>query len=167
MPCDYSHRVPAVIFSSSGFIGNQFHELDDIIIPLFLTSRHFKSHVRFILVDYKPWFVTKCKWILSHLSHYEVMNSASNGKVHCFPGAVIGLKYHGNLALNTSKILGGYSMLDFKQFLKKSYGLRTKNVASKREASIGSYFSSKNDNLSEWRWNGDHDGRFRVSGLWL
>ncbi|KAK3030035.1 hypothetical protein RJ639_038134 [Escallonia herrerae] len=126
--CHYTHHVPAVIFSSSGFTGNQFHEFNEIIIPLFITSRHFLSNVQFILIDHKPWFVDKYERIFAQLSRYEVMNPAVNGSVHCFPGAVVGLKFHDNLALNSSDIPIGYSMLDFKQFLRESYNLKVKNV---------------------------------------
>eukprot|EP00261_Vitis_vinifera_P031184 XP_019072427.1 PREDICTED: uncharacterized protein LOC104877597 [Vitis vinifera] len=64
------------------------------------------------------------KRILKQLSAYNAINPAEDGSVHCFPGAVIGLKYHDNLALNTSDIPGGYSMSDFKHFLRKSYSLK-------------------------------------------
>ncbi|CAK9157503.1 unnamed protein product [Ilex paraguariensis] len=127
--CHYTHNVPAVIFSSSGFTGNLFHEFNEIIIPLFITTRHFQSNVRFILVDYRPWFVSKYYRIFSHLSRYEVMNPAANRSVHCFPGAIVGLKFHDNLAINSSEIPGGYSMPDFKEFLRKSYNLKIKNVS--------------------------------------
>ena len=39
------------------------------------------------------------------------------------------LKYHNNLALNASDIPGGYSMTDFKHFLRKSYSLKITNVS--------------------------------------
>ena len=68
--------------------------------------------------------VERYKRILKQLSAYNAINPAEDGSVHCFPGAVIGLKYHDNLALNTSDIPGGYSMSDFKHFLRKSYSLK-------------------------------------------
>lgn len=68
--------------------------------------------------------VERYKRILKQLSAYNAINPAEDGSVHCFPGAVIGLKYHDNLALNTSDIPGGYSMSDFKHFLRKSYRLK-------------------------------------------
>ncbi|XP_034677687.1 alpha-1,3-arabinosyltransferase XAT3-like [Vitis riparia] len=105
--CHFTHDVPAMVFSSGGFTGNLFHEFNEVIIPLFITSQHF-------------WY----KRILKQLSAYNAINPAEDGSVHCFPGAVIGLKYHDNLALNTSDILGGYSMSDFKHFLRKSYSLK-------------------------------------------
>ncbi|KAM7495587.1 hypothetical protein LguiB_030196 [Lonicera macranthoides] len=136
MPCEHTHNVPAVIFSTDGFTGNQFHELNEIIIPLFLTSRHFESQVRFIITDYKPYFVTKYTRLLSQLSNYEVMNPALNRSVHCFTGAVVGLKYHGNVHLNATEIPGGYSMVDFKRFLIESYHLKMKNVTTDKEKPV-------------------------------
>lgn len=63
------------------------------------------------------------------MSAYNAVNPEEDGSVHCFPGAVIGLKYHNNLALNASDIPGGYSMNDFKHFLRKSYSLKITNVS--------------------------------------
>lgn len=125
--CQFNHDVPAVVFSSGGFAGNQFHEFNEIIIPLFITSHHFRSNLKFVNINYKPWWVSKYSKILSLLSRYEIINPA-DGNVHCFPGAVIGLKYHGFLALNNTDIPGGYSMFDFKQFLRESYNLKINNV---------------------------------------
>ncbi|CAI9756857.1 unnamed protein product [Fraxinus pennsylvanica] len=67
--------------------------------------------------------------VMSHLSDYEVMNPAANGSVHCFPGSVVGLKYHDNLALNSSDIPGGHSMREFRHFLREAYGLRFRHVS--------------------------------------
>ncbi|KAL8090075.1 alpha-1,3-arabinosyltransferase XAT3-like [Apium graveolens] len=133
--CQYIHTVPAVIFSSSGFRGNLFHEFDEVIIPLFITSRHFQSNVQFILSDYNPEFVNRYAQIISHLSHYKVMNPATNGSAHCFPaGAVIGLKFHDFLSINISSNInpGSYSMLNFKQFLREAYNLKEIHVDKKR-----------------------------------
>ncbi|KAL2496046.1 Glycosyltransferase family 61 protein [Forsythia ovata] len=126
--CLYNHNVPAVIFSS-GTTGNIFHEMNEIIIPLFITSKQFQSRVLFILEDYKPSFMSKYGKVMSHLSAYEVMNPAANRSVHCFPGSVVGLKYHDNLALNSSDIPGGHSMREFRHFLRESYDLRFRHVS--------------------------------------
>lgn len=127
--CQFTHDVPAVVFSSGGFTGNLFHEFNELIIPLFITCYHFKSHLQFVITDFKPWWVTKYNQILTHLSKFEVINAAKDGGVHCFPGAVIGLKYHDNLALSPTEIPGGYSMFDFKHFLRETYNLKIKNVS--------------------------------------
>ncbi|PIN09474.1 protein O-GlcNAc transferase [Handroanthus impetiginosus] len=126
--CQYEHKVPAVIFSS-GSTGNVFHEMNEIIIPLFITTKQFQSRVVLILEDYKPSFMTKYGKVLSKLSAYEVINPAANQSVHCFPGSVVGLKYHDNLALNSSDIPGGYAMPDFRHFLRQAYGLKFTHVS--------------------------------------
>lgn len=95
--CEYNHTVPAVIFTS-GIVGNLFHEFNDIIIPFFITSRHFQSRVLLILDDYNPRFVSK---ILSRLSSHEIVNPAANASIHCLPGVVLGLKFHDNLGTET------------------------------------------------------------------
>ncbi|KAL4580063.1 hypothetical protein LXL04_016239 [Taraxacum kok-saghyz] len=127
--CDYNHRVPAVVFSSGGFAGNLFHEFNEIIIPLFITSRVFKSRVQFILVNYNSYLVEKYKSIFTSLSQYEVLNPMVNTSIHCFPGAVVGLKFHSFLAINSSEVPIGNSMLDFKDFLRSTYGLKIVNVS--------------------------------------
>ncbi|MCL7029538.1 hypothetical protein MKW94_028437 [Papaver nudicaule] len=127
-PCDVIHNVSAVIFSTGSFSGNVFHEFSEVIIPLFLTTYHFRSQLQFVAVDYEAWWVSKYKHVLKHLSNYNVMDSAKDGKVHCFPGAVMGLKYHDKLACNTSEIPGGYSLKNFRTFLRDSFSLKIKNV---------------------------------------
>ncbi|KAL3508457.1 hypothetical protein ACH5RR_027858 [Cinchona calisaya] len=129
--CDYIHDVSAIVFSSGGFVGNVFHEINDVIIPLFITTRHFRSDVKFMITDFQPWFINKYEKIFTRLSRHGVINAAeiANGTVHCFPGAVVGLKYHGYLALNMSDIPGGYSMFDFRDFLMKSYKFKIKDVS--------------------------------------
>ncbi|KAF7141149.1 hypothetical protein RHSIM_Rhsim06G0221400 [Rhododendron simsii] len=128
-PCHYSHNVPAVIFSSGRFARNIFHEFNEVIIPLFLTSRHFQSRLQFIVTDFRSEFVARYDKILSHLSSYEVIDPASNGSIHCFPGAVVGLHYHDNLAITTTDVPDGYSMLDFKQFLRESYNIKVRDLS--------------------------------------
>ncbi|KAH7860616.1 hypothetical protein Vadar_015593 [Vaccinium darrowii] len=128
--CRYNHNVPAVVFSSGGFTGNIFHELNEVIIPLFLTTRHFQSRLRFVITDFRPPFFEKFGKVLSRLSSYEVINPAANESVHCFPGAVVGLHYHDNLAVKTTNYIPeGYSMLDFKQFLRESFNLKVVDLS--------------------------------------
>ncbi|KAM7251310.1 hypothetical protein ACFE04_023193 [Oxalis oulophora] len=131
--CQFTYDVPVVIFSSGGFTGNLFHEFDEIIIPLFITTRHFRSHVQFFITDYKPTWVSKYRKYLSKLSTNKIINSAENKGVHCFNGAVIGLEFHDFLAINSSDIPGGYSMYDFRRFLAKAYNLKNINVPKSKQ----------------------------------
>ncbi|KAJ7960813.1 Glycosyltransferase family 61 protein [Quillaja saponaria] len=134
--CRFNHHVPAMVFSSGGFTGNLFHEFNEVIIPLFITCRHFRSELQFIITDFKPWWVEKYSRILSQLSRFEIINPAANASIHCFPGVVVGLKYHDNLALNYTKIPGGYSMFDFKDFLRTTYNLKIQNVSKIQKLSV-------------------------------
>ncbi|KAI8552888.1 hypothetical protein RHMOL_Rhmol06G0303300 [Rhododendron molle] len=128
--CHYTHNVPAVVFSSGGFTGNIFHEFNEVIIPLFLTTRHFQSRLRFVVTDFRPPFIAKYSKVLSRLSSYEVINPAANESVHCFPGAVVGLHFHDNIAVKpTDYIPEGYSMLDFTQFLRDSFNLKKRDLS--------------------------------------
>nr|KAJ0216157.1 hypothetical protein LSAT_V11C300127690 [Lactuca sativa] len=80
-------------------------------------ARHFGSSVHFMVTDYQPWFAHKYNHILTQLSRYQVIDTTLNASDHCFPGAVVGLKYQGNLALNPDSIPGGHTMLEFKELL--------------------------------------------------
>lgn len=134
--CQYNHQIPAIIFSSSGFVGNIFHEINEILIPLYITTKMFKSQVQFILLDYNPSFVRKYGKALDNLSDYPIINPAINQSVHCFPGGVIGLKFHGHLSLNSSDIPKGHSMQEFRQFLRQSFGLKFSHVSQIRRPTV-------------------------------
>ncbi|GLT83587.1 hypothetical protein SLE2022_018660 [Rubroshorea leprosula] len=127
--CDFTHNVTAVIFSSGGFAGNLFHEFNEIIIPLFITCRHFQSRLKFIITDYSAQWVQKYNPILTQISPYAAIDPEADGKVHCFPGAIVGLQFHDNLVLNSTDIPGGYSMTDFKHFLMETYNLKIRHVS--------------------------------------
>lgn len=127
--CKFTHNVPAVVFSSGGYAGSGYHEINEVIIPLFGTARQFGKEIQLVISDYRPSWIKKYKKYVAHLSRYPVVNMAESGGVHCFPGAIVGLKYHDNLALNPSEVPGGYSISDFKQFLREAYDLKVGNVA--------------------------------------
>lgn len=135
-PCDHSHGVPAVVFSSSGFKGNVFHEINEIIIPLFITTRLFRSRVILVIEDYRPSFVAKYSKILAQLTSYEILNVAANRSVHCFPGAVVGLKFHGHLSLNSSDIPGGLTTAMFRKFLRQSLNLKYSHVSQIKRPTV-------------------------------
>ncbi|KAK9074228.1 hypothetical protein SSX86_006825 [Deinandra increscens subsp. villosa] len=127
--CDHHHQHPAVIFSSGGYTGNLFHEFNENLIPLFITTRLFKSRVHFVVVDYKPSFVRKYRRVFPRLSDHEIINTAVDSSTHCFPGAVIGLKFHKFLGVNTSdNPQNYYSMADFRSFIRQTYKLKTRSV---------------------------------------
>ncbi|XP_042479234.1 alpha-1,3-arabinosyltransferase XAT3-like isoform X1 [Macadamia integrifolia] len=73
-------------------------------------------------------WVNKYHHVLSHLSDYKIINPVRDGRVHCFPAAVIGLNYHDNLACNVSELPVGCVTMDFKRFLHNAFHLRFINV---------------------------------------
>ncbi|MED6136436.1 hypothetical protein PIB30_056130 [Stylosanthes scabra] len=130
--CTQHHTIPAVLFSTSGYIGNHFHEFTDIIIPLFLTSRQFNGKVKFIVSQMRPWWISKYQAILSKLSNYEVINIDKDDQVHCFPGVNVGLKrYRKELSIDPQKY--SYSIKDFRSFLRESYSLKRVNAIKMRQ----------------------------------
>ncbi|XP_010279413.1 PREDICTED: uncharacterized protein LOC104613333 [Nelumbo nucifera] len=126
--CTLNHSVPAIVFSTGGYTGNNFHEFTDTLIPLFITSRQFNGEVQFVVTDYKAFWVNKYQVILKHLSRYEIINMDKDHQIHCFPRVVVGLKCHKELSIDPSKSPNGYSMLDFTEFLRSSYSLKRGTV---------------------------------------
>ncbi|XP_019444259.1 PREDICTED: uncharacterized protein LOC109348327 [Lupinus angustifolius] len=118
-----NHSIPAVLFSNGGYTGNHFHEFTDVLIPLFLTSRHFKGEVHFIITDKKPWWILKYQPILNKLSNYEIMDIDRDDEVHCFPSVSVGLKRNQKeLSIDPQRY--SCSMRDFRDFLRSSYSLK-------------------------------------------
>ncbi|KAL5990148.1 hypothetical protein ACLOJK_011045 [Asimina triloba] len=125
--CQVNHQVPVVVFSTGGFATNLYHDFNDILVPLFLTARSFRSRVRFVVADFHPKWVRRYAPFLAHLSAYDPIYAPQDSRVHCFPSAVVGLKFHIDFTCNASKTIGGYSMKDFRRFLFDSYGLKARN----------------------------------------
>ncbi|CAA7408382.1 unnamed protein product [Spirodela intermedia] len=130
-PCDVTHTAPAVVFSTGGYAGNFFHDVSEVLIPLFLTAGQLR-HVQLVASDYQYYWVAKYRRVLDHLAgspeQAGVVAAASPSSpveptVHCFPAAVVGLKYHGNLACNATAPPGGVTIHDFRRFLREALSL--------------------------------------------
>ncbi|EPS71116.1 hypothetical protein M569_03640 [Genlisea aurea] len=128
-PCQHNHRIPAVVFSTSGFVGNVFHEINEIIIPLYITAKLFETKVQLIAEDYNPRFMKKYSMAFKSLASSEIINPETNRSTHCFPGGVVGLKFHGHLAVNSGDVPTGLSTADFRQFLRDSFNLKYTHVS--------------------------------------
>ncbi|KAK9689315.1 hypothetical protein RND81_09G051600 [Saponaria officinalis] len=124
--CQIMHDVPALLFSFQGFADNPFHAFNEVVIPLFLTSWHFETRVQFVLTEYRHEWFWKYARVLEKLSSFEVIGKNDRKKVHCFPAAVVGLRYHENLAVNSSKAPKRYTMQTFRQFLWQTYNVNVK-----------------------------------------
>ncbi|XP_044352682.1 beta-1,2-xylosyltransferease XAX1-like [Triticum aestivum] len=125
--CSVRHGdIPAVVFSVGGYTGNFFHDMSDVLIPLYLTSFQFKGRVQFFVTDYKQWWVKKYKPILQRLSRYDIVDFDSNDDVHCFHHVILGLVRDRDLIIRRHRTRNpkGHSMVGFKRLLRRAYGLR-------------------------------------------
>ncbi|KAI9101539.1 hypothetical protein K1719_023783 [Acacia pycnantha] len=123
LECSQNHTVPAILFSTGGYAGNHFHDFTDILIPLFLTSRKFNGEVKFLVTNYRAWWLHKYQVPLKKLSNYEFIDINKDDQVHCFPSVTVGLKrYQKELRFDTLKY--SYSMKDYRDFLRSSYSLK-------------------------------------------
>uniref|UniRef100_A0A0E0JDE1 Glycosyltransferase 61 catalytic domain-containing protein n=1 Tax=Oryza punctata TaxID=4537 RepID=A0A0E0JDE1_ORYPU len=124
--CNVSHGVPAVIFSIGGYTGNFFHDMADVLVPLYLTTFHFKGKVQLFVANYKQWWIQKYKPVLRRLSHRAIVDFDSDSDVHCFDHVIVGLVRDRDLILgqHPTRNPKGYTMVDFTRFLRHAYGLR-------------------------------------------
>ncbi|VAH55330.1 unnamed protein product [Triticum turgidum subsp. durum] len=125
--CSVRHGdIPAVVFSVGGSTGNFFHDMSDVLIPLYLTSVQFNGRVKYFVTDYKQWWLKKYKPILRRLSRYDLVDFDSNNDVHCFHHVILGLVRDRDLILrrHPTRNPKGHSMVGFTRFLRHTYGLR-------------------------------------------
>ncbi|EPS67971.1 hypothetical protein M569_06804, partial [Genlisea aurea] len=126
--CGRSYAYPAVLFSSGGYGGNQFHDFTDLLIPLFLTSRQFNGSVIFLLTNKRyPW-PSKYDEILHNLSKYEIINVDAEQEVLCFPRIIAGLRSHKEMGIDPQQF-PHYSMRDFRHFLRTTYSLERSSIS--------------------------------------
>lgn len=133
--CTHHHSVPGLVFSTSGFIGNLFHDFTDVLIPLFLTSREFDGQVKFLVTNKQSWWINKYKQVLRKLSNYEVIDIDREPGVHCFPRMVVGLKHHKEFSIEPLR--SPYSMKDFREFLRGAYSLEREEGVIIRDGAAG------------------------------
>ncbi|KAJ6870618.1 beta-1,2-xylosyltransferase XYXT1-like [Populus alba x Populus x berolinensis] len=131
--CDVMHDVPAVFFSTGGYTGNVYHEFNDGILPLYITSQHFKKKVVFVILDYHNWWIMKYGNILSLLSDYPAIDFSGDKRTHCFPEAIAGLRIHDELTVDPSLMQENKSVVDFRNFLDRAYWPRIKSMIKEEE----------------------------------
>ncbi|XP_078442677.1 xylan glycosyltransferase MUCI21-like [Wolffia australiana] len=120
--CDVNHSVPAVVFSTGGYTGNVYHEFNDGIIPLFITSRRFNRRVVFLIVNYRHWWISKYRDILPALSDYPPIDFSNDNRTHCFPEITVGLRIHGELSIDPTLTWPlNQTLLDFHSFLDSAF----------------------------------------------
>ncbi|CAL9183715.1 unnamed protein product [Musa hybrid cultivar] len=128
--CTAKYTVPALVFSIGGFTDNLFHDFTDVIVPLFISSYRFHGEVQFVVADFKPPWVSRFILILRQLSNYDIIDADNDdpGAVRCFPRVIVGLSFHKELGVDPSKTATGYSIVEFKEMLRKAYGLERPTV---------------------------------------
>ncbi|KAI3976610.1 hypothetical protein MKX01_008468 [Papaver californicum] len=139
--CTMNHNTPAIIFSTGGYAGNQFHDFTEILLPLFLTSHHFHQQVQFLITNSKSYWLKKYEPIIKQLSRYSIIDIDKEVDIHCYQKVTVGLKHHKDLGVDPMKSPTGYSMTDFADFLRMSYSLERSSAIKMDEE-----FLKKNDN---------------------
>lgn len=136
--CDVIHDVPAVFFSTGGYTGNLYHEFNDGILPLYITSQHFNKKVVFVILEYHAWWIMKYENILSHLTEYPIIDFSRDKRTHCFPEAIVGLRIHDELTVNSSLMGNNKSIGNFRELLDRAYWPRIRGLIQdeEREARI-------------------------------
>ncbi|KAM0954146.1 putative protein O-GlcNAc transferase [Dioscorea sansibarensis] len=125
--CDVLHDVPALFFSAGGYTGNVFHDFNNGILPIYITSQHLNGHVIFGVLQYSGWWYTRYHEILSRLSNYPpIIFSKVELKSHCFHEAILGLRFHGTLTIDSTQMDDNKTIGDFHQLLDNAYRHRVK-----------------------------------------
>ncbi|KAK1277591.1 hypothetical protein QJS04_geneDACA003380 [Acorus gramineus] len=121
-PCEVWHESPGVVFSTGGYTGNVYHDFNDGLIPLYLTTERFKGDVVFVVLEYHPWWLTRYGGIVRRLSKYPVIDFAKDRRVHCFQEVIVGLNIHGELMIDPSLMPNGKSIKDFLTLIGEGLG---------------------------------------------
>ncbi|KAG2614109.1 beta-1,2-xylosyltransferase XYXT1-like isoform X2 [Panicum virgatum] len=122
--CTVRHDVPAVVYSNGGYCGNYYHDFNDNIIPLFITSRHLGGEVQLLVAQKQRWWFDKYREIVDGLTNYEAVDlGGDGGEVRCFRRATLGLRSHKELSIDPRRAPRNLSMVDFKRFLMWRYAL--------------------------------------------
>ncbi|KAB1222280.1 hypothetical protein CJ030_MR2G016161 [Morella rubra] len=130
--CDVWHDVPAVFFSTGGYTGNLYHEFNDGILPLYITSQHFNKKVVFVILDYHSWWILKYGDVLSQLSDYPAIDFGDK-RTHCFPQAIVGLRIHDELTIDSLLMEENKSIVDFRDVLDRAYWPRIRGLIQDEE----------------------------------
>ncbi|KAG8058913.1 hypothetical protein GUJ93_ZPchr0002g23027 [Zizania palustris] len=126
--CTSRHPMPAIVFALGGLTANVWHDFSDVLVPLFLTARQFDGDVQLVVTNNQPWFVKKYSAILSRLTRHEIVDFDADDQVRCYPHVIVGLRSHGDLDIDPSSSPHNYTMVDFRLFVRESYGLPAAEV---------------------------------------
>ncbi|CAL4977194.1 unnamed protein product [Urochloa decumbens] len=119
--CDVRHDAPAFVVTAGGYSHNMFHVFNDGFLPLWLTSQHLRRRVVLAVLAYTPRWAGAYGEIVSALSGYHVVDLLRDNRTHCFPGAIVGTRYHDYLAVNSTRLQDNKTVVDFHRFLAGAY----------------------------------------------
>jgi len=124
--CDVVHNATAIVFSAGGYIGHFFHDFNDGLIPLFITTVQTMSlsnqDVVLVIGKLEDSWVSKYGDLLGEVSKHPIVNLDKDTNTHCFNSAVVGLVYHGFLTINPKLMPGPTTLVHFHNLLDKVYG---------------------------------------------
>ncbi|KAM0913434.1 hypothetical protein ACQ4PT_012201 [Festuca glaucescens] len=122
--CDVMHEdVPAVLYSNGGYCGNYYHDFNDNIVPLFITTRHFGREVQLLVTQKQAWWFRKYGEIVDGLTRHEAVDLDGDARVHCYRRVTVGLRSHKDMSIDPRRAPNNLSMVDFKRFLMWRYAL--------------------------------------------
>lgn len=121
LECEVVHAVPGLVFSTGGYTGNLYHEFNDGLIPLFITSQHLRREVVLVISSFHDWWYSKYRDVVGQISKYEVVNLEGDARVHCFPEIEAGLHIHGELSVDPARMPNRETVGAFRELLSRAY----------------------------------------------
>ncbi|XP_047053209.1 xylan glycosyltransferase MUCI21-like [Lolium rigidum] len=119
--CDVVHDAPALVMTAGGYTGNLFHAFNDAFLPAWLTVQHLRRRVVLAVLAYNPWWAGTFQELVSGLSDHHVVDLLHDKRTHCFPGAIVGTRFHGILAVHPERTRDNRTLADFHNFLADAY----------------------------------------------
>uniref|UniRef100_A0A0E0RA05 Ubiquinol oxidase n=1 Tax=Oryza rufipogon TaxID=4529 RepID=A0A0E0RA05_ORYRU len=115
------HDAPLLVMTAGGYTGNLFHAFSDGFVPAWLTVQHLRRRVVLGVLLYNPWWAGTYGEIISGLLDYHVVDLLHDKRKHCFPGAIIGTRFHGILSVNPARLRDNKTIVDFHDLLADVY----------------------------------------------
>uniref|UniRef100_A0A0E0JTS1 Glycosyltransferase 61 catalytic domain-containing protein n=1 Tax=Oryza punctata TaxID=4537 RepID=A0A0E0JTS1_ORYPU len=119
--CDVRHDAPLLVMTAGGYTGNLFHAFSDGFVPAWLTVQHLRRRVVLGVLSYNPWWAGTFGEIISGLSDYHVVDLLHDKRTHCFPGAIVGTRFHGILSVDPARLRDNKTIVDFHDLLANVY----------------------------------------------
>ncbi|XP_062233717.1 xylan glycosyltransferase MUCI21-like [Phragmites australis] len=140
--CDVRHDAPVLVMTAGGYNHNYFHAFNDGFLPSWLMVQHLRRRVVLAVLAYNPRWAGTYKEIISGLSGYHVIDLLKDKRTHCFPGAIVGTRFHGYLTVDPARLRDKKTIVDFHQFLAGVYessqqGSKPAEIVVRRRPRLG------------------------------